>query len=117
MTKEELKNLLLELIVGTQTAEWRAYPRQNITMNDFDSLLMLMSEAAIAQVSKPIESTSSSGDTENAAPCDGLDVEQFIAFAETEPHIQSLVDVLIEAGSRIHNNTMAMPEDQTSYYE
>jgi hypothetical protein len=47
----ELKSLLLELIVGNRTSEWRAYPRQNITMNDFDPLVTLMAEAAIAKVS------------------------------------------------------------------
>ena len=51
MSTGELKSLLLELIVGNRTSEWRAYPRQNITMNDFDPLVTLMAEAAIAKVS------------------------------------------------------------------
>ena len=45
----DLKQLLLALVVGTRTSKWRAYPRQNITMDDFDPLTSLMAEAAIAQ--------------------------------------------------------------------
>ena len=128
MTKDELKALLVELVVGTQTAEWRAYPRQNITMDDFDSLVTLMAEAALVQVaSHPDEpfvpsqtstasATSSNSGSGSTPAIEGMDLEQFIRFAVTEHHIQYLVKALHAAGARIHQSTMAVPEDQSDYY-
>ena len=58
MTVEDLKQLLLELIVGTRTSDWGSYPRQSVSMADFDSLITLMAEAAVAQVRR--ESTDAS---------------------------------------------------------
>eukprot|EP00750_Incisomonas_marina_P028177 INCI651.2.p1 GENE.INCI651.2~~INCI651.2.p1 ORF type:complete len:212 (-),score=39.52 INCI651.2:398-1033(-) len=67
MSLVELKQMLMELVIGARTSEWRAYPRRNVTMDDFDPLIALMAEAAIARTSKSSKSGSSSSGSSSSS--------------------------------------------------
>jgi len=134
MTIDELKKLLVEVIVGSRTSEWRAYPRKNITMEDFDSLVTLMAEAAVCHARKierqslvenldasnssqkvPSADTSPGSSPGMPKVADGLSLEQWHKYASTQQHIQTLVAVLNRAGARIKTRSISAPEEQSDY--